>query len=91
MIATHYHPCDLDPCGLDGASDAIEFSVWVTAPGGVNVIYRQDGGDDDWAQGLVGEYAERGIAAVVMVRDAIRTHWRKPRPGELGEEEGSTT
>jgi hypothetical protein len=80
MAETHYHPCNLNPCGLDGASDDIELSVWVKASGGVNVATWDDGGDTERAEAYVAEEAAAGRTAWVMMRDVIRTPWRKATP-----------
>lgn len=76
MAETHYHPCNMGPC-LKGASDGVEWSVWIAVDGGFNVVTNGADDSEEWAQ----RYAEKsflgGTPAVVMMRDVIRTPWRK--------------
>ena len=77
MTVAHYHACKRKDCTEEHARDRDEFAVWLTAPGGVNVVTSLDDGGLDWARETAADYEAQGTRALVMVRDVIRTSWRK--------------
>lgn len=77
MAETHYHACRRDDCTDDEARGDVELSVWIKAAGGVNVVTWDDGGDSDRADAYAAEEIAAGRPATAMVRDVIRTPWRK--------------